>query len=128
MSSIDRLSLRLAFAAFLAPGLALAAAPGSAMAQGDARKLAYGRHLAQQCTACHRTDGVNNGIPVIAGWPADQFVAVLDSYKKGDRKNEVMVSITQMMGEEEMQALALHFAEIKPGLASAAQKASTKKK
>ena len=85
----------------------------TAQAQDEARKVAYGRHLAQQCTACHRTDAVSNGIPVITGWPADQFVAVLDSYKRGDRPNAAMVSIAQTLGAEEMQALAAHFGAMK---------------
>lgn len=128
MSSNGR-SIRFVPRAFLAPALALGALPGAAIAQDDARKASYGRHLAQQCTVCHRTDGVGNGIPVITGWPADQFVAVLESYKKGDRRNEAMVSITQTMGEEEMQALAFHFAAIKQGQASAhQQKAPSRKK
>ena len=91
-------------------------------------KAAYGRHLAQQCTTCHRTDGLNNGIPGITGWPADQFVAVLDSYKQGDRKNAAMVSIAQTMDEAQMQALAAHFGALKPAEAAAPQKAAGKKK
>ena len=113
----------------LTTALALGSLPGTAIAQDDARKAAYGRHLAQQCTVCHRTDGVGNGIPMITGWPMDQFVAVLESYKNGDRRNEAMVSITQAMGDEEMHALALHFAAMKPGQATAhQQKAPARKK
>lgn len=121
-------STRAVSRAFLVPALALGTVSSPALAQDDARKAAYGRHLAQQCTTCHRTDGVNNGIPVITGWPSDQFVAVLESYKMGDRRNEAMVSIAQTMGVEEMQALALHFSRIGPGLAAASQKAPAKKK
>jgi cytochrome c553 len=76
----------------------------------EARREAYGRHLSQQCTACHRLDGVRVGaIPAIVGWPADQFVAVLKSYKSGDRSNPVMKSVTELLGDEEMAALAMHF-------------------
>jgi cytochrome c553 len=80
------------------------------VAADEARLKAYGQHLSQQCTACHRADGVRvGGIPAIVGWPADQFVAVLKSYKSGDRKNPVMISVTEPLGEDEMKALAAHF-------------------
>ena len=80
------------------------------LAADEARLKAYGQHLSQQCTTCHRLDGVRVGaIPAIVGWPADQFVAVLRSYKSGERRNPVMISVTEPLGEEEMNALAVHF-------------------
>ena len=36
--------------------------------------MSYGRHLAQECTSCHRLDGIDNGIPSIAGWHVDIFL------------------------------------------------------
>jgi cytochrome c553 len=89
---------------------AVVAASCVEVAADDARLKAYGQHLSQQCTACHRADGVRvGGIPAIVGWPADQFVAVLKSYKSGERQNPVMISVTEPLGEEEMNALAAHF-------------------
>jgi cytochrome c553 len=87
-----------------------AAVARESRAADEARLQAYGRHLSQQCTACHRLDGVRiAGIPSIVGWPTDQFVAALKSYKSGERKNPVMISVTELLGEEEIKALATHF-------------------
>jgi len=55
---------------------------GPALAD-DTRQLSLGRHLAQECTSCHRVDGVDNGIPSINGRDANQFVATLRSYLDG---------------------------------------------
>ncbi|HXF53432.1 MAG TPA: hypothetical protein VNK52_04840 [Hyphomicrobiaceae bacterium] len=108
------LSLSIATDAFLA---------GSAAAD-EARLKAYGQHLSQQCTACHRADGVRvGGIPAIVGWPVDQFVAVLKSYKSGERTNPVMKSVTEPLGEEEMMALAAHFGALSKPAPGAERKA-----
>ena len=56
----------------------------------------YGRHLAQECTSCHRIDGVENGIPSIVGWDADRFVATIEFYRMGERTNPVMVSVVKL--------------------------------
>ena len=57
--------------------------PSSALAD-DAKLEAYGRHLAQECTSCHRIDGIDNGIPSIIGWHADAFIATMKFYRDGD--------------------------------------------
>lgn len=111
----------------LAGGASLALAGlaiGGAAAADDARALAFGRHLSQQCTTCHRIDGTNNGIPSIIGWDTVQFIGVLTSYKNNVRTNEVMVSLAQTLGEPEMQALAAYFGSLK----APAPKAPAKKR
>ncbi|MEE8531258.1 MAG: hypothetical protein V3S34_03495, partial [Hyphomicrobium sp.] len=51
---------------------------------GDLEELkAYGRHLAGECTACHRLDGVSSAIPAILGKPQDEFIALLKAYRDG---------------------------------------------
>ena len=47
--------------------VAICASPARA---DDAKLLSYGRHLASECSGCHRIDGVDNGIPSITGWPS----------------------------------------------------------
>src|SRR5262245_20816107 len=74
------------------PALALSAALSGAVAD-DTKLAAYGKYLAQECTSCHRIDGVNNGIPSIIGWPHDIFVTTMKFYKDGARTNPVMVSV-----------------------------------
>ena len=75
---------------------------------------AYGEYLSSACVSCHRSDGANKGIPSIVGWPADQFIAVLNSYKEKHRDNQVMQAIAERLSEEEMAALAAYYAGIKP--------------
>ena len=83
----------------------------------DAKPLAYGRHLARECTSCHRLDGVNNGIPSIIGWQTDTFITTLKFYRDGERSNPVMVSVATSLSDEQMQALAVFFASMpKPAM------------
>ena len=78
----------------------------------DARTLALGRHLARDCSSCHRLDGVNNGIPSIIGWSPDRFIATLNFYRDGSRQNAAMVSVTKSLSEEEVRALAAYYASL----------------
>lgn len=92
----------------LVPGLC-ASAPAPA---GEAKRASYGRHLAQECTGCHRIDGVDNGIPSIIGWEAERFVATLKFYQSGARTNPVMVSVAQSLDEEQLRALAAYYGSL----------------
>ncbi len=73
---------------------------------------AFGQYLSSECVTCHRADGTDKGIPSIVGWPADQFVAVLKSYKAKDRDNAVMQTIAGKFSDEEMEALAAYYASL----------------
>lgn len=75
---------------------------------------AYGAYLAGDCVTCHRQSGGADGIPPIAGLPAEHTVNALVEYKLGIRDNEVMVIRVARLGDEEIAALAAHFAEQKP--------------
>jgi len=97
-------------AAALVAGAFAALAGGKATA-GD---VAFGEYLSGECVTCHRKDGADKGIPPIVGWPSDQFVAVMKSYKEKDRDNPVMQSIAGKLSEDEMAALAAYFATLKP--------------
>lgn len=88
---------------------------------GDA---AYGEYLSSECVTCHRVDGVNAGIPSIVGWPTEQFLAALKSYKAKERTNQVMQTIAGRLAEAEMAALAAYFARLRP--ASSEQTCSDK--
>jgi cytochrome c len=90
-----------------------AAAQADAAARMDDRKvMAHGRHLAQECTACHRLDGRDDGIPAIVGWPPDLFVATLKLYQSGPRTNPVMVSVAKSLSDAQMNALAAYLASL----------------
>jgi len=101
--------------------LAMLPLPVDRALAGDA---AYGAYLSSECVTCHRVDGVNAGIPSIVGWPAEQFLAALKSYKSKERSNPVMQTIAGRLAEAEMAALAAYFAGLRP--ASSEQTCSDK--
>jgi cytochrome c len=84
---------------------------GDAGAQ-DGKVLAYGKHLAQECTGCHRIDGIDNGIPSIIGWQADLFMATVKFYQSGARTNPVMVSVANSLNGKQLEALATYFGSL----------------
>ena len=90
------------------------ATPPGATAQPAPDKLAYGKHLSQECTTCHRRDGTDKGIPSIIGLKEDFFVATMKFYQTGARTNQTMNSVAQALNEEQLQALAAYFATLKP--------------
>jgi len=85
---------------------------GLGAAGDDARLKAYGRHLAQECTGCHRIDGVDNGIPSIVGWDPETFVTTLGFYRTGARTNAVMVSVAGSLDAEQARALAAYYGSL----------------
>lgn len=120
--------LRLARMVVLAAFVSLGATSMSALSD-DAKREAYGRHLARECTSCHRIDGVDNAIPSIVGWPPDTFIATLKFYRDGSRTNPVMMSVASSLSEEQVQALAAFFASIsKPAKRDAPPAAKKSKK
>lgn len=78
----------------------------------DARLKSFGQHLGRECTACHRLDGVDNGIPAIVGWPVAEFIETMGYYKGGQRPNPAMVSVAQSLDEQQVKALAAWFASV----------------
>ena len=107
--ALSRVAVR-AFLISAAVGISLSTATDASA--GDA---AFGEYLSGECVTCHRKDGSDKGIPPIVGWPADQFVAVLNSYKIKDRDNVVMQNIAGKLSQEEIEALAAYFASLKTG-------------
>lgn len=72
--------------------------------------VAYGEYLAQECTTCHQRDGsMQGGVPPITGWPQDDFVIAMHSYKVGLRQNQVMQMMAQRLADDEIAALAAYF-------------------
>jgi cytochrome c len=55
---------------------------------------------------------MDNGIPSIVGWPADQFIAAMTSYRDGTRTNPVMVSVANSLSDKQLDALAAFFATL----------------
>jgi cytochrome c553 len=107
----------------LLSGLTLVALASAGVSKGgatasDAKLLSYGRHLSGECSACHRIDGVDNGIPSITGWDSEAFIATLTFYRNGERTNQAMVSVAQSLDDEQFKALAVYYGSLpKPKLA-----------
>lgn len=86
-----------------------------ASARADTAKLVrYGEHLSQECTACHRRDGVDNGIPSILGMKAEDFVETIKYYQTGARDNPAMVSVAKSLDDDQVKALAAFFETLTP--------------
>jgi cytochrome c553 len=105
--------LRLAVAA-LGLGIGALMLAGSVAAL-TAKTVAYGRHLSGECSACHRVDGADNGIPSITGWRPEEFVATLVFYRNGERNNPAMVSVAQSLDDDQMAALAAYYGSLTKG-------------
>jgi cytochrome c553 len=80
----------------------------------DGKLVRYGEHLSRECTACHRRDGVDNGIPSILGMKAGEFTELMQFYQTGARENPAMVSVAQSLDEDQIKALAAFFATLPP--------------
>ncbi len=72
----------------------------------------YGRHLAQECTSCHRSDTVDRAIPSLAGRPQSEIVALLQGFREGRKTNAVMISVAKSLDETQSAALAAYFSSL----------------
>jgi cytochrome c len=91
--------------------MAVSAVP--ARAGGGDREL--GQFLSSECVTCHLPSGQKvGGIPAIVGWPEESFIAVMHSYARKERDNQVMQTVAVKLSEEELAALAAYFGSLKP--------------
>lgn len=72
----------------------------------------YGEYLGSECTTCHRTDGSDQGIPSITGWPEEDFVVAMHAYKQKLRPHPVMQMMAGRLSNDEIAALAAWFATL----------------
>ena len=86
----------------------------------DAKALGDVPEPAKLCTSCHGVNGV--GItpqyPTLAGQHPDYIVRALEEYKKGGRKNPIMVGMAATVKEEDMAIIADYFSKQRPSLAT----------
>lgn len=97
-----------------------------ALAVDDAKLLAYGKHLSSECSACHRIDGVDNGIPSITGWVPTDFIATIGFFKSGGRPNPAMISVAQSLDDDQVKALAAYYGSLPKGRSRAGVPAAKK--
>ncbi|MEL7153703.1 MAG: c-type cytochrome [Pseudomonadota bacterium] len=69
----------------------------------------YGEYLSGECTTCHKSDGADEGIPSITGWPSADFVTAMHAYKVKYRPHPVMQMMASRLSDEEIASLAVYF-------------------
>jgi len=96
-----------------------AAPPKATPASAD--PLQAGRDAAAACGGCHGETGVSStpGMPSLVGLDPKYFVAAVNAYKSGQRKNDMMQSVVGAMSEEIAKEVALFYALQKPARAQA---------
>jgi len=101
--------------ALIVAALALAA-PAAALAQQQADGAKKAADV-RMCIGCHGIPGYHTAypevyhVPKIAGQQAGYIVSALKEYKSGARWHPSMRAIAASLSEEEMAALAAHYAE-----------------
>ena len=89
----------------LAASLVVSVAHTSFAADND-----QGAQLAATCTACHRIDGRDRGIPSIIELGKEQFVTAMRAFKSGERSGPIMRTMARALSDEEIAILARYFA------------------
>lgn len=67
---------------------------------------------AARCDRCHGANGnsIEPQIPALAAQRADWLEVALDAYRKGERKSTAMAAMSAQLTEEDVKALAAHYA------------------
>jgi len=96
-------------------------APRSAPARGKSAPVkpdpaAAGKAAAAGCAGCHGEFGISKtpGMPNLVGLDPKYFVAAIDAYKRGERKNDMMKALVSGLGEAEVKSIALFYGLQKP--------------
>lgn len=91
-------------------------ASGSAAVVPKPNALQAGQSAAAVCTGCHGEAGITKtpGMPSLVGLDPKYFVAAINDYKNGQRKNELMKSMAVAISDANATNMALYFALQKP--------------
>jgi cytochrome c553 len=91
-------------------------ASGSAAVVPKPNALQAGQSAAAVCTGCHGETGITKtpGMPSLVGLDPKYFVAAVNDYKNGQRKNELMKSMAVAISDANATNMALYFALQKP--------------
>jgi len=100
--------------------IAIIAGAGFVAAGGAvAADVAAGKEKSQTCAACHGPDGntpMMPEFPKLAGQPADYLEKAMRDYKKGVRKNPMMMPMAQGLSKQDIKDLAAYYASLKGDL------------
>jgi cytochrome c553 len=89
--------------------------PPSAAAEGPATADRQGAELAATCAACHRLDGLDQGIPSIIGLDASKLIDMMAAFKSGKRASQIMEVVARSLSEEETVTVARYLATRQQG-------------
>lgn len=74
-----------------------------------------GAQLAAMCAACHRLDGLDQGIPSIIGLDAKKLAGMMAEFKSDKRKSQIMSVVARSLSDEEIADLAHYLATRQKG-------------
>jgi cytochrome c553 len=103
------MKIKTCWAMVAALGLVSASAQAEGSAAAGALKIkTFG------CIACHGRDGVSKlpEAPNLAGQVDTYLVSALKAYHAGERKNELMNTVAQNLGDQDMADLAAYYSGI----------------
>jgi cytochrome c553 len=93
-----------------------AAAPPARVAAQRPDPVQAGRAAAGACGGCHGETGVTDtpGSPSLVGFDPKYFVAAMNAYKSGQRKNDVMKPMAAGVNDADLNNVALFYGLQKP--------------
>jgi sulfide dehydrogenase cytochrome subunit len=74
-----------------------------------------GAQLAAMCAACHRLDGLDEGIPSIIGLDEKKLTDMMAEFKSGKRTSQIMNVVARSLSDEEIADLAHYLAARQEG-------------
>ncbi len=89
--------------------------PASAKPGGKAIAEKGNQRGATACIACHGKDALGNpsaAYPYLAGLPAEYIKHQLNGFRDGTRENAIMKPIANSLSDDEIDAVARHFASL----------------
>jgi cytochrome c553 len=80
--------------------------------------------LTDACAACHGSDGISRqpDVPDLAGQNRVYLVSALRAYKSGTRRDQIMNTMTRDLGDDRLDKLAGHYANLPAGAGRPATK------
>ncbi len=73
-----------------------------------------GKAKAKSCAGCHGANGEGKGkLGPIAGMDPKKFVAAMEDYKSGKRKDGAMKMATAKLGKDDIENLAAYYHSLK---------------
>jgi cytochrome c553 len=73
-----------------------------------------GKAKAKSCAGCHGANGEGKDkLGPIAGMDPKKFVAAMEEYKSGKRKDGMMKMATAKLGKDDIENLAAYYASLK---------------